>query len=160
MDATLASGLFFESIAKPENTISEEPILIKASIPSNRFMKTVSYIFGYILSILLLFLAKMLINSSIDLSPLKSSDAALVSFTALIPQIIELPKKTKRNLFLTISALVINILSLFTYCGIVIFEQNKLYDNFFSKYRLYINVPLILLGLGVGVIYCISKENN
>ena len=156
----MASGLFFESIAKPENTISEEPILIKASIPSNRFMKTVSYIFGYILSILLLFLAKMLINSSIDLSPLKSSDAALVSFTALIPQIIELPKKTKRNLFLTISALVINILSLFTYCGIVIFEQNKLYDNFFSKYRLYINVPLILLGLGVGVIYCISKENN
>ena len=156
----MASGLFFESIAKPENTISEEPILIKASIPSNRFMKTVSYIFGYILSILLLFLAKMLINSSIDLSPLKSSDAALVSFTALIPQIIELPKKTKRNLFLTISALVINILSLFTYCGIVIFEQNELFDNFFSKYRLYINVPLILLGLGVGVIYCISKENN
>ena len=157
MHLSLSRSVLIEQAANPNSTDSQ--VIDTASIPSNRFMKTVGYIFGYILSIMLLLCANLLIND-FSSSVFERSDAALVSFTALIPLVIELPKRTKKNIFISISSIVLCVFALFTYCGTFICENNIGQENVFSRYPLFFNIPLIVLGLLIGILYCINKEND
>lgn len=154
----MISSQLYDSVASPPE--SDYQAESTGSSPSSKYMKTVGFIFGYILSIILLFGANMLVKkefSSLSQDAFSSSDAALISFTAIIPFIIELPKRTKENLYIFASTILLCITALFTYCGLIFFEETK-QKNFFSVNSLEINIILIVIGLGIGIFYC--KEND